>query len=297
MPSKWRTALEAAKWAGKKGTPRLPVIAPTVKLSQAQWRALLTRSMEREGRTTFNVTEKSAERMFSRFEPPVTKEVGTLFKDMPMGGGEVSRTSERLPIAEARAKYFSSPEEYVTPKTWAPPLKQVERVAPGAPEELAGSMAYSRVKNVPIVPPGVASAQRTIQAGAKQEEVQAALKRAGIAEEDLRPGVRPEQVLAEKGVQLGVEQPPIAQQVQTALIADQLWKESGGGRSWVAKVWEQYRASSRQAPHIKTGRDYFISSFVKWREDPSKFARAHPREGKLLNKLWAEFETSLGGVE
>lgn len=270
--------------------PRIP-IKPLIKLSKEQWKVLLERIMQKEGR----LTKRAAGAVMSRpFEPPVEQEVGALFRDVPMGAGETTRQVERLPIAEARAKYLQTPEQYVAPSMSAPEAKVMSRVPSGSPEELAAGIAYERVKQVPVVPQ-VSGTARTMQREIESQELEGAVRRLGVDPEDIRPGVKPQTIIEEMGRKPSemITVPPAAELASDAMVADQLWKSMGGGRSLGSKVWEMFRSSSRQKSHINTSRDYFISSFVRWKQAPKHFTRSYPREAKVLNQLWKEFETSL----
>jgi hypothetical protein len=93
----------------------------------------------------------------------------------------------------------------------------------------------------------------------------------------------------EKG---SMELTPVEEQIQAALIADQLWKVGGGSKSIGARVWSDL-AKSSGSRHLETPHDYFVSSFVKWSNDPVKFKKMKPREANLIEQLAAVFgETS-----
>jgi len=245
--------------------PRFP-IKPIIKLTKEQWREVLRRVFEKE----VKLTPKAAGELM-KYEPPVTREMGTLARDIPIGVGEVVKGFERLPIEEARAKYFASPESYVTPSAVEPSVKEMAALPPpGSPlgaSEMAKRIAYERLNFEPIIPPRTRQAAGVIrkEAGASAAEV-----------------------------------PPVAQVVQTALIGDSLWKEIGGTKSIAGKRWRELLDSSRGAvkSHFKTGRDYFISSYYRWKQDPLKFRKNYPREAKLLEQAQKIFEESIGpGVE
>jgi len=245
--------------------PRFP-IKPIIKLTKEQWREVLRRVFEKE----VKLTPKAVGELM-KYEPPVTREMGTLARDIPIGVGEAVRGFERLPIEEARAKYFASPESYVTPSAVEPSVKEMAALPPpGSPlgaSEMAKRIAYERLNFEPIIPPRTQQAAGVIrkEAGASAAEV-----------------------------------PPVAQVVQTALIGDSLWKEIGGTRSVAGKRWQELLNSSRGAvkSHFKTGRDYFISSYYRWKQDPLKFRKNYPREAKLLEQAQKIFEESIGpGVE
>jgi hypothetical protein len=216
-----------------------------------------------------------------------------------MGAGEVTRSVERLPIAEARAKYAANPEEYVTPSMSAPSVKELRTVPSGSPEELAGGLAYERIKQSPILPPASGRTSKVIRDELKDQALIQKLKSIGIDPEDIRPGVKLETVLEEHGIKPGQVEtvPPAAVLANYGKMADQAWREMGGARSGGARVWEMYRASSRQSSHIHDARDYFISSVVRWKQDPAKFSKAYPREARVLQQLEEQglFEQAGGG--
>lgn len=268
---------------------RFPV-KPLIQLSKEQWKVLLERVMEKEGR----LTKRAAGAVMSRpFKPPGEKTYGELIKRRALGGGEVEEAVERLPIEEARAKFMEAPSEY-RPGWIAPKAKVMRAVEPGSSEELAAGLAYERVKQAPIIPAGGPTA-RKMQQELESQELEAATRRLGINPEDVRPGVNLKTVIEEQGRKPSemITVPEAAELASDAMVADQLWKSMGGGRSMGAKVWEGFRSSSRQKGHIHNARDYFISSFVRWKQAPKHFGRNYPREAKVLDQLWKEFELSL----
>jgi len=268
--------------------PRVPV-KPLIKLSKEQYKVLLERLIRKAGKFTY----KAAGAVMNRpFEPPVTREVGTLYKRMAEGEG---LTAEQLPIEEARAKFAAAPPQTYVGETWgAPEAKVMSTVAPGSPEELAAGLAYERVKQVPIVRP-VSRTARVMQRDIEATELEAAIRRLGINPEDVRPGVKLQTIIEEQGRKPRdmITVPPAAELASDAKIADRLWKNMGGTKSVSAKVWDIFRSTQRREEHIRTTRDYFISSFVRWRQAPRKFANTHPNEARVLDQLWREFEKSL----
>jgi hypothetical protein len=274
--------------------PRFP-IKPLINLSKEQWKVLMERLMTKEGKLTTR-----AAGAITRFEPEAEREMGALYKDVSMGAGESSRQVERLPIAEARAKYFQNPEQYTTPTMGGPSAKVVsqppgiEEAGVAGPEELASKISYERQKQVPLIkPPGRTA--RVMSKDIESQELEGAVKRLGVNPEDIRPGVSPKTIIAEKSRKPGdmITVPPAAELASDAMIADSMWKNMGGTKSLGAKVWDMFRSTQRKEEHIKTARDYFISSFVRWKQAPRKFSNTHPKEARVLGQLWQEFETSL----
>jgi hypothetical protein len=252
--------------------PRFP-IKPLITLTKEQWRELLKRVFEKEAK----LTPRAAREIMSTFEPQAEREMGSLIKRRALGGGEFEEAIERLPIGEARAKYFADPGEYIPGR--AEPSAKVLTQPKGTgemdlpPEDLAQRIGYERLKFKPIIPSGTQQAAGVIRGEASAAE----------------PG---------RGIQAGGEVPPVSEIVQTALIADTLWKDIGGLRSVDGKWWQQLLESSRGAikKHYTTGRDYFISSYYNWKKDPNKFRQNFPRETKLLEKAEKKFNESTEGT-
>lgn len=84
---------------------------------------------------------------------------------------------------------------------------------------------------------------------------------------------------------------PAEEHIQSALIADQLWRDGGGAGSIGGQIWKKLKQDSK-GNHLDSARDYFISSFVKWKRDPEKFEKNHPREANLIRQLNDEFDAS-----
>ena len=276
-------------------------IKPLVKLTKEQLKELLKRVFEKEARP---LTAKTGGGLMSEVEPPVEQEMGTLFKDLPELGGY---RREQLPIGEARARYFAAPEEYMTPTLEGPSAKVLsQRPTQGmSPEELAEAISYERWKFKPIIPPSTQRSMGAIMRGETIAGEEALLGRAGISFEDIRPGVKVRQVLAEKGLPTKVSKPPVEEVIKVAGAADALWKAMGGARSAEGKRWNQLLKNTTGVikQHFTTGRDYFISSFYRWKKDPMKFSKSHPREARMfesmrkdpdLEDIWRAFEI---GVE
>jgi len=231
--------------------PRFP-IKPAVKLTKQQWEALLDRIMTREGG---KLTPKATSEIM-QYEPPVTRDVGTLVSERPAGPAgteEYRKVIERLPIEEARSKYAAAPERYAQQRFGGPSIKHLSAVEPGSPEELASGLAYERLRQVPVVTPSVARTTGTM----KNE-------------------------IAEATGTAATEVPLTTELATNAAKAARAWKMMGGMRTLSGQNWELYRKGSRQSSHIQDARDYFISSFTRWKSDPAKFEKAYPREARLL---------------
>lgn len=277
--------------------PRIS-IKPLIKLSKEQYKVLYERLLSKTGG---KFTSKMAGAVMGRpFEPPEgIRTVGELTPRARILGGEAKGLPIRLPIEEARARYFAAPEEYV-PGMVAPRAK-VMSIPPGieeagvSSEELASKIAYEHIKQAPIIPPHTVSrTQKFVGKELRQQELESAIKRRlGLSPEyDIRPGVKLETVLEERGIKPSdvINVTPAFELAVYAEKADELWKFIGGTRSLGAKVFENLRQASRQRTHIQTARDYFISSYVRWKQAPKDFARKYPREAKILEQLVKEYE-------
>jgi hypothetical protein len=276
-------------------------LEPLTKLTKEQWKAVVRRLMDKEGR----LTESLANRIM-KTEPPVEAAMGRLEQAVPTGSvgqqispgrflGETRPFIENLPIEEARARYFAAPEKYRAPSLYGEPsAKVLEQFGPG-PETgaFARDIAYTRQKFQPIIPSSTRSAASLLRGEAEEEVTSTGLQRFGLTEEDVRPEMPIKQFLKSRGVSIKEEAPAIVEVLQTALLADTLWKSFGGGRSAEGHLWEAYRSSSNLKHKFATRRDYFISSFSRWRQDPGQFAKKYPREAKLLKKLWNVFQEGL----
>jgi len=257
--------------------PKFPV-KPAIRLTKKQWKAFLARIFEKEGK----MPAKYARGIMGRYEPPVEREMGTLFRDIPTGVGESRRIAERLPIGEARARYFSSPEQYVTPSMTEPTAKQMTISKPG----MAGDVAYERLRFRPVIPPSIQRAAGTLRREAQAGETTERLRGIGVRPEELRPGMEPGAALTERGL-APTKGPPVSAVVQDAARAAILWKELGGPRSSAGKYWQTLADAQPGAVRkiLPTGQDWFTSCYTKWRREPIGFKRKHPREAGLFEGM------------
>jgi len=88
----------------------------------------------------------------------------------------------------------------------------------------------------------------------------------------------------------------IKEVLSTAELLERMWKFMGGKRSVSGHMWEMLKKGSSGKARLIDTREYFIRSGLRWREDPSKFAKQWPREAKLLNEIWGELEKEVGGL-
>jgi len=215
-------------------------LEPLIKLSKEQMKVMFERLITKEG-----TPSRSAVEEIMKYAPPEEKTVGTLFSPGVKKGMGVT---EKLPIDQARQKYFANPEQF-TPGQGAPSAKVLRQAVPGEPAEIGGGMSYERVKQMPVNTPK-----------AQAEHLMTT---------------------------------PVAEIMGNEAHASRIWAITGGGRSVSGHMWEQLRKSSRQSAHIDDAKDYFKSSFIRWRENPAHFKKNYPREDKLLNETWEKYGIDL----
>jgi hypothetical protein len=257
-----------------------PVVEATTKLTKGQWRVLLRRILKQEGG---QLTPKAAEEIM-KYEPPVEKTLGTLF---PKGQEEsMFRTPLRLPIEEAREKYFQNPEAFTPGRhSGMGPVNELKTVPMGSPEDLAAGISYERQKFAPIVPSSVQQIAGKMQGQEKQGLIERALTERGVKQGDL--AIPAEKFLQQEGASLELPENTVRQVLQKALMADNIWKEMGGGRSTAGQLWNRMLSlqTGGVKQHFKTGRDWFISSFNNYEKNPQNFSQKHPREAELIKKI------------
>lgn len=242
-------------------------IKPLIKLNREQLRSLVIRTMEKEGKFTTKVADE-----ILKHEPPVTKSMGILRRDFTDQLGNQRMAQDVLPIGEARAKYFSNPAEFSMPKVGAPSTLNLRKVPEGSPDELASGLAYERLNFQPVVPSSVKRSLKTTEIANK--EVMAEQTGASAKQQAL---------------------PEAKQMLQDSVVADNLWRlmtGRSGSRSMAAKIWEGFRMSTPQHAHpsMSNTRDYFISCFTRFKKQPEKFVKKHPREARLLKEMEAQLQ-------
>jgi hypothetical protein len=110
---------------------------------------------------------------------------------------------------------------------------------------------------------------------------------------DIQAGIDPEAPVEDYNDD-NTELTAVEEQAQYALIADQLWKDSASEGSIAEQVWNGYRKDSGDKS-FDSARDYFISSFVKYKLNPVNFTRNKPKEARLIRQLSDEYDASVSG--
>lgn len=267
----------------------LPVIKAVTKLTEDQWRVLLRRLLKQEGG---KLTPKAAEQIMAH-EPPMTKRLGTLY---PTEGAEdqMFHRPLRMPIEEARAKYFENPEAY-DPGGWAPPAKHLSQVPMGSPEDLAAGISYSRNQFEPIISSSLAKTRAIMGKEEAMAGAENTLGQMGMTPGDI--SIPPKQFLAQEGVELSKKEGDIKKALEAAIQAEQIWKEMGGARTTAGQLWQRMR--DQQSGGVKkafdNGREWFVASYNKFVRNPQEFTSKHPKEASLMERIMQEYKGGGGG--
>jgi hypothetical protein len=256
-----------------------PLVAATTKLTQGQWRVLLRRILKEEGG---QLTPRAAEQILQR-EPPVERSLGTLFNKAQLEEGLAKRPMH-MPIEQAREMYSAAPEKYSLGRySGFSPVDELKAVPPGSPEDLALGISYVRNKFEPVVPSGLQGGISAINRGERESLIDQALAGRGLSREDLRG--TPQKFLQSEGVTL--PEPSIKDVLHRAEIADQLWRDMGGGNSLGGREWG--KLLSLQSTGVKntfhSAKDWFMSCFNQYEKNPINFAKKHPREAGIIKRI------------
>lgn len=275
----------------------MPPITPKVKLTKIQWANLLARVLGKEPEAALGAARGTVMGQ----EPPLTQTYGRLSRFNPMTD---EQSQEILPIAEARAKYIANPEEYTMPGT-GPEVKhayvhpeQNPALRRRSPDYLAAGIGYERMKLEPVLD---SSLRRSLSASRKGWEELAnerRLQQLGMSPEDIRPEADMKTFLASREAPEVPEQ-PVKETLTSAMLGDVMWKDMGGAKSEEGRKWKifvtQRAGRYRSKGTAADAKDYFVSSFNKWRVDPKGFAAKHPREAKSLEAQFGEFQGKYSG--
>lgn len=300
----------------------MPNLRPTISLTAKQWRKLLRRQMMRNetrvsgavkltGKANLEMTPQTKEltdRVMNT-EPQSQEIMAQLFRNkpgVPIMDAVPETEVAAFPWAEAKMKYIDRPYSHQDPYGWqpvkstAPPAQRLREVPPGSSQDTSGGMgmAYSEMRFQPVV-----SGLTKRAAQARQSHLQdlrrtramgkldRARKQLGSEVGDLtRPALpAPESVMQSQQEAL----PSIDEINATTALLEMYWKEMGGGRSVSGRYWANLAKGSRTKYKPDTF-DYFIRSGLKFRDDPEKFTKRYPREGKLMTEIWNDIEQRLG---
>lgn len=276
----------------------MPFIKPIVRLSEAQIRSLLERIISRgQAATAKRGIPESIARQMLESKPPNERIYSQLI-DVSEPQAERTRT---YPIEEALRTYMEAPDKYRVART-APPIKHMYPVEPdspmdvtsnmlgtGGPEDVAGlgqGIAYELMKFRNPLPSNVMPIKKAIVNEMK-----------GVPE---MPEMGPVETYAKALEQKFAPPEPklegenLKSVMQLSLALEDLWSTTGGGRSMTGTLWKKYLEASRWKNKIKSARDYYVSSAIRFNEDPDKFRKLFPREANVLDRMYDDYLEQTG---
>lgn len=236
--------------------PRIP--NPKSFISKKQWEALIKRVMERTGLAQGELNPTLAEKIM-KHEPPTEIEYSR-FKDLQdpilqdLKGQTVYRTKME-PFEQARETVLANPERY-EPLPGGKTAKRVYKVEPGDPAELAEGVAFERMK-MRSIPKSLPKLSEKLQ---KE-----------MAQEAKTPNT-------------------VSPLVSLMAEADDIWRyglkgqENLGKRLWKT-LYQGLPGGVKQ--HYAAPKEYFISSYAKYKSDPN-FRLKHERLATYFDNLLAE---------
>jgi hypothetical protein len=282
-----------------------PFVRPIVDMTKAQATALVKRIMANKNlakkteqlanrelmggplpQLSGNAPENAAREMLTQYAPGSERVMGNLLDTEAMGAA--GPQARNLPIEEAMATYLSNPERYKAGPMGGP-VSRVMPTAPGGPQdmtgELGGGIAMERLKfKNPIQALGTGPTKSSIT---REMTGQNALPEVGPVEAY-------EKMMRQKFERKAPSPVPLKDLENLAVRLDDMWQGSGGARSSYGEQWRDYRKSFSMQNNIKTPKDYFISSAVRYKNDPAQFAKRFPREKKLLDRMAEGYKEETG---
>lgn len=254
---------------------------PLIKIATIT-KAQISEAMKRHGLKEGEISLGLVRELSDNYAPQSIKKMGGLTikaevvgPKMGMYGVQpVEKGMERgmtLPIEEAQLRYLENPEMF-TPGRAGPMIKNVRPAIPGEAAEIGSGLAYEGLK-----PTFVAS-----KAAERNKLVSTPL--AEISGDENH-----------------------AKWIWTMMTTDPATGKYLGEKSAAAHVWDNFRKSKnirssektiqgkrkKSVPVYANAQDYFISCFIKWRQQPAQFAKNFTRESKMLPKIWKIYGTDI----
>ncbi len=234
----------------------MPRVTPILRLTRKQWQKLLERVFKREGRTL----GEAAPLVFP-YEPPEERLLGRLIRYRDLEGKLLSPREEGVgKLARAwrkgdiRRETIEMPLSEARQEFFARPEEYVpyqQATSAKVLRETPGGPSYAKERVSPILPPSFMKTMKTFR----------------------------------------VEGAPFKRIVEDALEAELLWNqvELTMGRPLWRELFKTYmkRATSKKTGY-RTPKDYFVGQFKRWKQDPKKFTKSFPREGRLFQTYWSE---------
>jgi len=251
--------------------PVTHVAKPTMKVTDKQWKLLMERVAKRQptGQASLDVAPEAKGMVDSVMgqAPMEGQAYGRLMEPVMSGGQQIGKQPREYPFPEAVEKYMGRGNKRIEPDMYKAPDADVLSMQGGKPSYERRS--YSQVP---------------------KESIQRSEAAAVDVEADLTK--RKVMTQAEKSAQK-VDKMPSEKLVKKAMVLDAMWKFVKG-TSITGRLWKKYSQSAKGRYKVKSPRDYFIRSGLRWMEDPEKFAKLNKREAKSLDVIWKEYNAETG---
>lgn len=269
----------------------MPLITPNKVASYSQIRALLerivNRGMSRSIKPKVELENRGAMESMLPSPPIQTREYGQL-ADLQNTNSSGPRISTH-PIEEAMAMYAQDPSRYRALNP-GPEAKQLYLTSPGGPEDASGALglgiASEQMKFRKPIPPGMESITRAIgrELGGVNEQMPIDPVKAFTNKIQGIKGPEAKKFTGEE----------LADVAKKSLLLEDLWQSMGGARSGSGQLWKKYWETSDQRHNIKTVKDYFVTSAIRYETNPVMFERKYPREKKVLDGMREAYKKESG---
>lgn len=273
------------------GTPTEIKPRPKLQITNKQWQALSERIAKRAAEAPRKKSWKAAREpgvipaeempnvneIMGQFAPPVEKPYGRLYENIySKGQGEViGRQPRDYPYMKAMERRSLYPEKYE---------------APGGKRIMAEEEMPPPVDQMSVSPKGELKYERK-----SFEKLPITQERAGqlkeIAKTPSDVELRGKKYLesVNRAMASKMVNAPVDRLILRAAVADMLWKKIGQGRSVTGRLWDRYRKSAGGRKKVKLTRDYFVQEYLKFKEAPEQYAKAHKLEANSLRKIEETF--------
>jgi hypothetical protein len=258
-------------------------LKPVAKATPEQLKAILERIVTRRSTPKLTPPKGGMDPMWAKgmLDLPAPEKAYGQLLDRSIAGKEIPTT---MPIDEAMQAYLGNPERWGQVPV-GPPAKHV--YASQDPSTAAGSLGA-----------GIAS-ERMVFRNPIPGNV--AGNRASITRELLGQNNPMGEVGAfEAKVKRAAEGKPrlpestVGDVLSLSVRLEDLWQTMGGGRSGIGNMWKMYLEGSNFRGRVKSAKDYFIASAVRYHNDPVKMGKQYPREKKLLDNMNQAYKEKMG---
>lgn len=267
---------------------RSVLIKPILKISKKQFNTLLERVLTRSAGRGM---EAQGPRQLMQFRPPNERLYGRLQGVKEFGGGESVKTFEDLPYGEAMSKYVKN-RGLTTPAT-TPPTADVLTTNPPRYERRIFKPLQRQGETVRRAV-DMTEQERAV-AQNRSRKIRNRLRMIKGVEKSVnrftksRTAVSGARSAALEGGELDTV-------IQQAGLLDIAWRHLVKGTSVTGRMWNNYRLQAPMGRKVENTKDYFISTGLKWLEDPQRTTKRFPRESKSLATIWQQLMDEMGGL-